>query len=151
MKNTTIQSVVIKPLKIITDERGAVLHMVRSDGQLFNKFGEIYFSEINPGAIKAWKRYKKQTQNLAVPMGLIDLVIYDDRPDSTTRGGLFTCKLGRPENYNLVQIPPLLWYGFRGLGNTKTLVANCSDRPHDPSEVEKINPKSDVIPYFWSD
>jgi len=149
VKNSTLEGVVIHPLKIITDELGAVLHMLRNDDPLFEKFGEIYFSEINPGAVKAWKRNKRQTQNLAVPAGGIDLVIYDDRQESTTRVSLFNCTLGRPDHYCLIRIPPLLWYGFRGLGDAPSLVANCSNQPHDPSEIEKIQPESDLIPHTW--
>ena len=149
MKISTLEGVVIQPLKIIADELGAVLHMLRNDDHLFEKFGEIYFSEINPGAVKAWKRNKRQTQNLAVPVGEIDLVIYDDRKESTTRGSLFNCTLGRPDHYCLIRIPSMLWYGFRGLGNTPSLLANCSNQPHDPSEIEKIHPESDLIPYNW--
>ena len=150
MKKTTIEGVIVQPLKMISDNLGVVLHMLQNNGPLFEKFGEVYFSEINPGAVKAWKRNKGQAQNLAVPVGKIDLVIYDDRPDSTTRGSLFNHTLGRPYHYSLIHIPPLLWYGFQGLGDTPALIANCPDRPHDPSESEKIPPESDFIPYIWS-
>ena len=149
MKKNTLEGIVIQSLKIIVDERGAVLHMLQRSNSVFKNFEEVYFSEINPGAVKAWKRNKKQTQNLAVPVGKIDLVIYDDRPGSTTQGGLFNCILGRPDHYNLVLIPPLLWYGFQGLGKTPALIANCPDRPHDPSQSEKILPESHFIPYTW--
>ena len=149
MKNPTIEGVIIQPLKIIADELGVVLHMLRNDDPVFEKFGEVYFSEIKPGSVKAWKRNKKQTQNLAVPIGSINLVIYDDRPNSTTQGVLFSCILGRPDHYNLIGIPPLLWYGFRGLGAAPALIANCPDQPHNPAESEKIHRESKLIPYTW--
>ena len=149
MKNPTIEGVIIQPLKIIADELGAVLHMLRNDDPVFEKFGEVYFSEIKPGSVKAWKRNKNQTQNLAVPSGEIDLVIYDDRQDSTTRDSLFNCTLGRPDHYSLIRIPPLLWYGFRGRGDAPSLIANCSSQPHDHATSEKIHPESDLIPYTW--
>ena len=149
MKNPTIEGVIIQPLKIIADELGVVLHMLRNDDPVFEKFGEVYFSEIKPGSVKAWKRNKNQTQNLAVPSGEIDLVIYDDRQDSTTRDSLFNCTLGRPNHYSLIRIPPLLWYGFRGRGDAPSLIANCSSQPHDPATSEKIHPESDLIPYTW--
>ena len=149
MKNPTIEGVIIQPLKIIADELGVVLHMLRNDDPVFEKFGEVYFSEIKPGSVKAWKRNKNQTQNLAVPSGEIDLVIYDDRQDSTTRDSLFNCTLGRPNHYSLIRIPPLLWYGFRGRGAAPSLIANCSSQPHDHATSEKIHPESDLIPYTW--
>tara|TARA_B100001123_G_C14602233_1_gene746368 strand:+ start:47 stop:496 length:450 start_codon:yes stop_codon:yes gene_type:complete len=149
MIKSKIEGVSFQPLKIISDERGAVLHMLQNNDPFFKNFGEIYFSEINSGFVKAWKRNKKQTQNLAVPIGLINLVIYDDRSNSETKGVLFDCTLGRPDHYNLIRIPPLLWYGFQGIGDTPALIANCADRPHNPAESEKIDPKSDFIPHIW--
>ena len=150
LKNPNVDGVVILPLKIITDERGSVLHMLKSHEPLFDKFGEIYFSEILSGAVKAWKKNKKLSQNLTVPVGMVNLAIYDDRRNSRTRGNIFDCLLGRPDHYYLIHIPPLLWYGFQGLGNTPSLVANCTNLSHDHSESEKIHPESEFIPYNWA-
>ena len=150
LKSPSVDGVVISPLKIITDERGSVLHMLKSTESLFDKFGEVYFSEILSGAVKAWKKNKKLSQNLTVPVGMINLAIYDDRRNSRTRGNFFDCLLGRPDHYYLIHIPPLLWYGFQGLGNTPSLVANCTNLSHDPSESEKMHPESEFIPYNWA-
>ena len=79
-----IEGVTTVALRQIIDEHGAVLHMLRNDAPDFIKFGECYFSEVLPGAIKAWKLHREQTQNLAVPLGEIRLVIYDDRVGSST-------------------------------------------------------------------
>ena len=92
-----IHGVLISPLKQFSDQRGSVLQMLRSDAPEFVNFGECYFSEVLPGAIKAWKRHRAQTQNLAVPVGRIRLVIYDDRESSTTRGEVRVLELGRPD------------------------------------------------------
>lgn len=144
-----IDGVVITPLCQILDARGAVLHMMRNDSPEFTKFGECYFSEVTPGAIKAWKRHRLQTQNIVVPVGRISLVIYDDRPDSKTRGQLQYLELGRPDAYIRVQIPPGLWYGFASLGDARALLANCADIPHAPDESEQLPMDTDCIPYRW--
>ncbi len=149
-KFTEIEGVVSVALRELADEHGSVLHMLRSDSPDFYKFGECYFSEILPGAIKAWKLHREQTQNLAVPVGRIRLVIYDDRVSSCTRGNLQIQELGRPDFYLRVQIPPGLWYGFTCLSQTPALLANCSDIPHDPSESEHIPAIGSNIPYVWS-
>ncbi len=133
-----IAGLLLAPLRVIEDERGAVLHMLRSDAPEFTRFGECYFSEVNPGAIKAWKRHRVQTQNLAVPVGRIRIVVYDAREDSSTRGHREVIELGRPDAYARLRIPPRLWYGFVGLGTTAALVANCADAPHDPEESETV-------------
>ena len=144
-----IEGVIIQPLKQIDDSRGSVLHMLRKDSQLFKEFGEIYFSEINSGIIKAWKRHKIQSQNITVPVNMIRLVIYDSRQDSKTQGKIKEYEIGRPHYYRLVHIPPMLWYGFQTLGHQTALIANCPDHPHDPGETESVSFDSKEIPYQW--
>jgi dTDP-4-dehydrorhamnose 3,5-epimerase len=150
MKNLDeIEGVIVQPLRQISDSRGSVLQMMRSDSELFKQFGEIYFSEIHSGVIKAWKKHKKQTQNLTVPINKIWLVIYDSRPDSKTQGQIKEYELGRPNHYKMLQIPPMLWYGFQTLGDQTALIANCPDQPHDPGDTESLPFYSSQIPYKW--
>ncbi len=144
-----IAGVILTELKQIHDERGAVLHMLRNDAPTFTHFGECYFSEILPGAIKAWKRHRLQTQNLAVPVGKIRMVLYDDRPQSTTRGQIQELELGRPDAYYRITIPKNLWYGFTGISENPALIANCTDSPHDPNESEIMPIDQSSIPYQW--
>ena len=144
-----IDGVTILSLKQIEDERGAVLHMLRSDSPVFSKFGEIYFSIVNPGTVKAWKRHKKMTQHFAVPMGRIRLVLFDDRADSRSKEEVEEIILGRPGHYFLLCIPPMLWYGFKCISSEPALIANCTDLPHDPDETEKKNPGDRGISYQW--
>lgn len=144
-----IQGVQIVPRKQILDERGKILHMLRCDDAQFQGFGEIYFSFVHPGAIKAWHIHRKMTLNYAVPFGKIKFVLYDDRADSPTKGEVMELFLG-PENYNLVIVPPMVWNGFKGLGDETSLVANCASLPHDPAEIERLDPFSPRIPYDWS-
>jgi len=149
MTLTPIDGVIITHLRQISDERGAVLHMLRSDAPGFSRFGECYFSEVRAGAVKAWKRHRLQTQNFAVPVGRIRLVIYDEREHSASRGRLHIQELGRPDAYLRVTIPPGLWYGFEALGPAAALLVNCADLPHSPGESE-TRPLSDpAIPYRW--
>jgi len=133
----------------IAGNRGSVLHMMRRDSKLFKQFGEVYFSEILSGKVKAWKRHKQQTQNLTVPVNNIRLVIYDNRPSSSTHGKIEEYELGRPDHYCLVHIPPMLWYGFQALGGETALIVNCADQPHDPNDTESLSSDSNEIPYQW--
>ena len=145
-----IDGVIAAKLRQISDNRGSVLHMLRSDEPDFVRFGECYFSEVLPGAIKAWKRHRVQTQNLAVPVGRIRLVIYDDRKGSTTWGEVLNLELGRPDAYLRLLIPPGLWYGFSCIGARPALLANCADLPHDPTESEVRMFNDPAIPYAWT-
>jgi len=144
-----VRDVILTPLRALADRRGAVLHMLRADAPEFVRFGECYFSEVRPGAIKAWKCHRLQTQNIAVPVGRIRLVIYDDRESSPTRSALQVLELGRPDAYLRVRIPPGLWYGFACLGDQAALLANCADMPHDPAD-SLVRPEDDpAIPFAW--
>ena len=82
----TIQGLVCRPLKVLQDERGAVMHFLRSDASHFEQFGEVYFSQVNPGVIKGWKLHTEMVQNYAVPVGQIALVVYDERSGSPSYG-----------------------------------------------------------------
>ena len=150
MTDSLIDGVRITELGQFSDERGSVLHMLRNDRTVPVSFGECYFSEILPGATKAWKRHRRQTQNLAVPVGRILLAIYDDRESSSTRGQLENLELGRPDAYVRVRIPPGLWYGFACVGFGPALLANCTDLPHDPAETESRPCNDPRIPYSWA-
>ncbi|HEY6329176.1 MAG TPA: dTDP-4-dehydrorhamnose 3,5-epimerase family protein [Blastocatellia bacterium] len=143
-----IDGVVIKPLRQILDERGKIMHMMRSDDPEFQSFGEIYFSVVYPGVVKGWHIHRRMTLNYAVPYGTIKLVLYDDRPRSSTRGKLMEIFTG-PENYSLITIPPDVWNGFKGVGTTPAIVANCSTIPHDPNEIERMDAHNSSIPYKW--
>jgi dTDP-4-dehydrorhamnose 3,5-epimerase len=144
-----IQGVKVHQLRRIPDERGMIMHMLRSDDTQFERFGEIYFSCVYPGAIKAWHIHRAMTLNYAVPHGMIKLVLYDDRADSVTRGQLMEIFTG-DSNYALVTIPPMVWNGFKGIGLTTAIVANCSTLSHDPSEIDRRDPFDGTIPYDWS-
>jgi dTDP-4-dehydrorhamnose 3,5-epimerase len=144
-----IDGVTVSPLMEIRDQRGAVLHMLRADSPDFGGFGECYFSELLPGAVKAWKRHRLQTQWIAVPAGRIRLVVYDGRVDASTRGSLLVLELGRPDAYLRVRIPPGLWYGFSCIGDTPALLANCANLPHDPAESESRPIDFAEVPYQW--
>ncbi|MBR9703002.1 dTDP-4-dehydrorhamnose 3,5-epimerase [Candidatus Woesearchaeota archaeon] len=143
-----IEGVSIKPLKKIPDERGAIYHMLRKDDSDFTEFGEIYFSMIYPGVIKGWHIHKEMTLNYTVVSGMIKLVLYDARKDSKTKGNILEISMGE-ENYVRVTIPPGIWNGFKGMGDKKAIVANCASMPHDPEEIDRMDPLKNDIPYDW--
>ena len=143
-----IDGVKVTQLRQILDERGKVMHMLRSDSEIFEGFGEIYFSCIYPGAIKAWHIHKAMTLNYAVPHGHIKFVLYDDRSESPTCGEVQEIFLG-PDNYCLVTVPPMVWNGFKGLGGETAIVANCASIPHDPTEIDRKPAFDPSIPYDW--
>lgn len=147
VRGTFISGVEIKVLKRIPDERGTVMHMLRSDEEFFEKFGEIYFSTAYFGVIKGWHIHSKMTLNYAVVQGTIKLVLYDERENSETKGNLMEIFMG-DENYILVKIPPMVWNGTKGM-STVSMIANCASLPHDTKEISRKDPFSKDIPYDW--
>jgi dTDP-4-dehydrorhamnose 3,5-epimerase len=143
-----IEGVQIIPLKTIMDDRGMVRHMLKSTDPHFKKFGEIYFSVIFPGAIKAWHVHRKMELNYAVIEGNIKLVLYDTRRDSATNGEFQEICMGE-DNYVLVTVPPHVINGFKAIGDEKAVVANCATIPHDPDEIERLDPFDPTIGYDW--
>ena len=144
-----IEGVITTPLKQIPDDRGMVMHMLRRDSKNFSKFGEIYFSTVYPDKVKGWHLHQKMTLNYAVVSGKIKLVLYDVRPNSKTRGQIQEFFLSE-NNYNLVSVPPLIWNGFKGIGDSTAIVANCADLPYDDTEIEHKSPSDSTIPYDWN-
>ncbi|HTW27988.1 MAG TPA: WxcM-like domain-containing protein [Acetobacteraceae bacterium] len=132
----------LHPLRQFPDERGAVLHMLRANDAHFTIFGEIYFSTIFQGKIKAWHLHRRKTVNLAVPLGAVRVVLCRDGESPEE------LRLGR-ENYQLLTIAPGTWYGFEGLAAGESLVANCATEPFDPAEGESLPADTPKIPYRW--
>ncbi len=143
-----IHDVRVTPLKQIVDDRGKIMHMLRTDGDGYAGFGEIYFSCVHPGVVKGWHVHDRMVLNYAVPLGKIRLVLYDDRPGSPSRGQIQEIEMG-PDHYVRVTIPPLVWNGFLGLGTETAIVANCASIPHDPDEIRRMHPHENTIPYRW--
>ena len=143
-----IEGIKITPLKQIEDERGKVMHMLRNDAKSFSKFGEIYFSTVHPNKVKGWHLHSKMTLNYAVLLGEIKLVLYDARSNSKTKGQVQEFFLSQ-KNYKLVSVPPLIWNGFMGIGNTTAIVANCADLPYDDTEIKRKSAFDKDIPYNW--
>lgn len=148
-KTTSIDGLLFIPRRSIVDDRGSVFHLLRSDSEYFQKFGEVYISTVRPGVVKAWKKHLAMTQTLAVPLGRVRFVCFDDRPNSKTYKQIATIDLGQ-DPYGLLRIPPNVWYGFQGMSrNYESVIVNCADLTHDPTEVVRVDIGSGEIPYTW--
>ena len=143
-----IHDVKITPLKILSDSRGSVMHMMRNDSKIFESFGEIYFSTIFKDSIKAWHLHKESTLNYVCIKGAVKLVLFDERPESTTKGKYQEINLS-PKNYFLVTIPPNIWNGFKGLHEPESIIANCLSLPHNEKEMVRKNHSDQKFNFKW--
>ncbi len=145
-----IEGVKTKVLKVIPDERGRLMEILRSDEDLFSKFGQVYLTVGYPGVIKGWHYHKVQVDNFACVGGMMQLVLYDARKDSPTFKEVNEFFMGQ-HNPVLVQIPPYVYHGFRALGTQEGLMINVSSevyRYKEPDEF-RVPPHSKEIPYDW--
>lgn len=146
MDTINIDGVFLTSLKIIPNPKGNVFHALKQSDIGYNGFGEAYFSTVNYGEIKGWKKHAKMTLNLIVPAGEIKFVLYDDRPGSTTKGNYFEESLSL-KNYKRLTVPPGIWMGFQGMDKELNLLLNIANIKHDQIESEKID--LDNIPFNW--
>jgi dTDP-4-dehydrorhamnose 3,5-epimerase len=144
-----IDGVVIRPLPRFPDDRGMVMRILGAGEAEFAGFGEVYASSVYPGAVKGWHRHEDSSRNYVVLKGMIKLVLYDDRPESASRGQLQEVFMGE-HNYVRVTIPARVWSGFACVGSREALVVDVLERPHDPAAVRRADLQGGEIPYSWA-
>ena len=135
-----MDGVIISPLKKIHHPKGDILHAIKRSDTGFNGFGEVYFSNINRGDIKGWKKHTKMILNLVVPVGEIEFVIYNE-----SQKKFFNIIISQ-KNYQRITINSGLWLAFQGIADQNILL-NLSNIEHNPDEA--INLNLDEIQYNW--
>ena len=140
-----INGVITTPLDVIDTPDGNVMHVIKESSTGYVGFGEAYFSQVNNGAIKAWKRHKEMTLNLTVPVGKIRFVLFDDRDASSNQFQEFIIS---KENYYRLTVPPMIWMGFQGLSGSGSILLNIANIEHSPEETDQK--ELDEINFDWS-
>lgn len=145
-----IDGVKVKQLRVIPDERGRLMELLRCDDDLFIKFGQVYLTTVYPGVTKAWHYHLKQWDHFVAVRGMIKLVLYDGREDSPTRGQIEEFFIG-DWNQKLIQIPPGVYHGFKCVSQTEAIVLNVPTEPYNYDEPDefRVDPHSGAIPYDW--
>lgn len=146
-----IVGVQVKPLRLIPDERGWLLEILRADDRdVFSRFGQVYVSATYPGVVKAWHYHERQTDNFACVAGMVKLVLVDTRESSPTRDVVNEFFIGT-QNPLLVQVPKLVHHGWKCISAEPSLVVNVTDEPYnrdDPDE-HRLAPHG-TLPYDWT-
>ena len=145
-----IDGVRIKQLRVIPDERGRVMEILRRDDECFLGFGQVYITTVYPGVVKAWHLHKIQTDNICAVRGMIRLALYDARPDSPTRGEIMELHAGE-HNPLLITVPPEIYHGWKGVGECEAIVVNTPTEPYNREQPDeyRLPPDTDEIPYSW--
>ena len=145
-----IDGVAVKKLRVIPDERGRLMEILRSDDEFFSRFGQVYMTTAYPGVVKGWHYHKKQTDHVAVVKGMLKLVLYDNRDDSSTKGEINEFFLG-DHNPVLVKIPPLVLHGFKCISEEEAVGINVPSEVYDYDQPDefRVDPHKKDIPYDW--
>jgi dTDP-4-dehydrorhamnose 3,5-epimerase len=151
MPQKLIEGVRTKALKVIPDERGRLMEMLRRDDEIFMEFGQTYMTTMYPGVTKAWHYHKLQTDHFVCVRGMIKLALYDEREGSATRGVINEFFIGE-DNQTLVQIPPHVWHGFKNIGDVDSIIVNITTHPYKYDEPDefRVDPHKSHIPYLWA-
>jgi dTDP-4-dehydrorhamnose 3,5-epimerase len=146
-----IDGVIVKKLKVIPDERGRLMEMLRCDDPFFERFGQTYLTTAYPGVVKAWHFHHHQTDHFTVVRGMAKVALYDDREGSPTRGEVNEFFMGE-HNPMLLRIPKGVYHGFKNIGTVECLIVNCPDQPYNydaPDEV-RLPARSAQVRDAWT-
>ena len=145
-----INGVNVKKLKIIPDDRGRLMEIMRSDDKFFKKFGQVYMTTAFPGVVKAWHYHKKQEDNFTCVHGKMKLALYDSRKSSPTYGEVndFIISLDDPM---LVTIPKNVYHGFKCVSDCEAVVINTPTKMYSHKEPDeyRLDAYDNDIPYDW--
>ena len=145
-----IDGVKTKKLRVIPDERGRLMEILRSDDDLFDKFGQVYATTTYPGVIKAWHKHKKQADNMACVAGMVKVVLFDARDKTSTPREINEFYMG-VHNPVLIHIPAGIYHGWMCVSPDEAVVVNVPTEKFDyehPDE-QRLDPHGDDIPYDW--
>jgi dTDP-4-dehydrorhamnose 3,5-epimerase len=139
-----LSDILVTPLKRIETDGGDVLHALKQDDIGYVDFGEAYFSLVTRGAVKAWKRHKRMTMNIVVPMGWVRFVFRSAHENGVDE---FRIEEIGADRYARITVPPGVWFGFQGLSYSQSVILNIANITHDPNEVERLQISD--INYVW--
>lgn len=145
-----IEGVKTKKLRVIPDERGWVMEILRRDDDLYQDFGQVYVTTAYPGVVKAWHMHKKQTDNFTCIHGMMKVALYDDRVESSTYQEINEFFIG-DKNPMLVSVPPLVYHGFKAIGTETAYFISIPTLPYNYDEPDeyRLPPDTPDIPYDW--
>jgi dTDP-4-dehydrorhamnose 3,5-epimerase len=145
-----IDGVAIKMLKVIPDERGRLMEILRSDDEIFTRFGQVYMTTTYPQVVKAWHYHGKQDDLIACVKGMIKLVLYDDREGSPTRGEVSELFVG-DHSPRLVRVPRMVYHGWKCVSLEEAIIINAPTMVYNYGEPDefRIDPHENDIPYTW--
>jgi dTDP-4-dehydrorhamnose 3,5-epimerase len=141
-----IQGIEIKKIVKHCDDRGFFAEILKEDDPFFKSVKQTSYTETYPGVIKAFHYHKKQDDIWFIAKGMAQVVLYDLRENSKTKGETQIIYAGQ-DNPLLIFIPRGVAHGYRVLGKVPVCLfyhttlrydAENPDEyriPHDSKEI----------------
>ncbi|MDD2646741.1 MAG: dTDP-4-dehydrorhamnose 3,5-epimerase family protein [Patescibacteria group bacterium] len=145
-----IQGVQLKKINANFDDRGFLCEVFKDSEISPNQIKQTTYTETLPGVIKAFHWHKKQRDYWFVAGGLAQVVLYDLRQDSSTKGQIDVFYLGE-KNLALLIIPPGVAHGYRVLGNKPACLFYHTSEVYNPQQPdeERISFDDPQINFNW--
>jgi dTDP-4-dehydrorhamnose 3,5-epimerase len=145
-----IDGVKVRELRLIPDDRGWLMELLRNDWEEFEGFGQAYITTCYPGVVKGWHYHRGQTDHFACLGGTAKVALYDAREDSPTRGMVNVFYMGTL-NPILVKIPRLVYHGFTAVGTEMVTIINFPTELFNYAEPDEYRVAYDdpSIPFSW--
>ena len=146
-----IEGVRTKALKVLPDERGRLMEVLRSDEEMFTKFGQVYVTTAYPGVVKGWHYHKIQVDHFVVVHGMMKIVLYDNRKTSPTKGLVNEFFMG-DHHQILLRVPAGVLHGFKCVSEREAIVINIPTEVYhyDSPDEYRMDAHSKEIPYDWA-
>jgi len=136
-----LDKIKLQRLKIAKSHSGDVMRVLKKNEVKNWNFKEAYFSKIKFKKIKAWKYHLKMTLNLVVPSGKVKFVFY-----SKEKNRFKIIEIGEKKYFRLT-VPPKIWFGFKGVSKTESIILNLANFQHSSKEILRC--KKNEIPFKW--
>lgn len=146
-----------KLLKSHGDERGFFREIIRYNDPFFGaraRFAQWSHSRMAKNVVKAWHYHHVQTDWWYVPIGQIETVLFDNRPESPTYKKKLVFRMGETAAYGpdtfetCVKIPPGVLHGCKVLSDAAHLFYITSEI-YDPNEEGRFPFDSPLVGYPW--
>lgn len=156
----------MKKVHYQVDARGRLAEIFTRRDPIWIQPAHLYVTSVAYGVVKGWHLHQFQADNFFCLEGTIRLALWDVRPDSSTFGLVNEFVMGM-NSPMVVQIPPGVLHGFKGLDMPESLVLNASSRVYNPqqpdeirvaphageeqrSDLERFGLPFDLVPFDWN-
>lgn len=155
LRQQQIAGLQFRPTRPVPHEDGFVSEVARSAWpEVDLPIVQVHVTTTMPGRVRAWGLHRASTDRLFVVSGLVSIVVYDGRENSTTYGTVNEFRISE-RNPALVVIPPNLYHGWKNIGVDEAYIVNMPSSQYeydgpDALDLPYESPSApEVVPFRW--